>query len=77
MVALPKSSALGQSTKSLPRNTVLLIGSNLWARLSPSKGNVDLVLHVEGPEAEDVVVVRDEAVLSLVLGQKMTIKQQW
>ena len=40
MFALPKSSALGQSTKSLPRNTVLLIGSNLWARLSPSEGNL-------------------------------------
>ena len=40
----------------------------------PSEGNVDLVLHVEGPEAEGVVVVTDEAVLSLVLGQKMTIE---
>ena len=50
---------------------ILLIDSNLWARLVPSIGRPRLEAHAPGPGEGDVVVVTSEPVLAALLEQGM------
>jgi hypothetical protein len=58
----------------LPAFSVVFIDTMLWSRFVAAAEAVDVQIHQDGPQPEDLVVVSDEAVIAAVLAGKVQIK---
>jgi hypothetical protein len=55
-----------------PPLAIVLIGPVLWTRFEPEAGKLAASFHVPGPEAGDVVVVTEAAVVEAIVGGELT-----
>jgi hypothetical protein len=55
-----------------PSMTLLFVESALWARYARSAQGMTPQVHIQGPEAGDVVVVTSEAVINAILAGRLS-----
>ena len=58
-----------------PSLAVVLLGPVMWSRIEAERGAVKSLLHVEGPERGDVVVVTDIAVVEAIAAGSLTFEE--
>jgi hypothetical protein len=59
----------------MPPISVVFTPAVMWSRLVPQPDKLSLKMHVSGPEASDVVLVTEPAVLQAWLGGRLTSSQ--
>ncbi|MCC6777433.1 MAG: hypothetical protein IT537_12505 [Hyphomicrobiales bacterium] len=62
-----------ESGRATPAMALLLIDSNLWARLTPDTRGLTLAMHATGARPGDVIVATSEVVLAAVLDGHMSV----
>ena len=67
------SSAPSQNGKATTIS-ILLIDSNLWARLTPSSKGYDVRAHTNGAHDEGVVIITNESILNSILNGRLSIE---
>jgi hypothetical protein len=63
--------ALRDATDPPPAFSIVFIDTMLWSRFAPAGGVLEVHIHQDGPQPEDVVVVSDEAVIAGILSGKI------
>jgi len=57
-----------------PAFSIVFIDTMLWSRFAPGEGFMEVQIHRDGPEPDDLVVVSEETVIAAVVAGKMQVK---
>lgn len=58
--------------EAVPNLSILLIGPMLWTRFAPAEAGMSMVVHVDGPQTADIVIVTDEPVVAALASGRIT-----
>jgi len=57
-----------------PVFSIVFIDTMLWSRIAPGEGSVEVQIHRDGPEPDDLVVVSEETVIAAIVARKVQVK---
>lgn len=64
----------GAAENPTPAFSLVFIDTMLWSRIAPREGSVEVQIHRDGPEPDDLVVVSEETVIAAIVTGKMQAK---